>query len=375
MSNLLDPRLGEQHQIVKLEHSVSPSPTLQYTGPMLRHSTTFAPHMQYWSAESRASSHSYTNGDYETSSEYSDPSERRHYRHTGVASSAVEDDSAVMIDPMAVSESTKLKGVYWPGMDIFDSATPEMRRKRNQKKDSSVVEQLELNSQEVEATELIFTPQGSFKRQRRISCSDSDEEGDFDIKNESPEPLRRRTALAFMDTNIRHHKQFKRPTFSYTSRVQYENRANPGRGFSQGIQTCRRKLFNVFQDEEDDSTVTQPNQMSYLTAGFTHPHSQNLVPPTATYKLNNQALPFESKENAFPMFRQTVIDNPHSHQNSKYPYASYLHGLDHEYEHSHGINLDHACPQFNNYLFNLQNHEHVEDDERTITAPPSPSTD
>ncbi|KAK8202392.1 hypothetical protein IWZ01DRAFT_545929 [Phyllosticta capitalensis] len=34
-----------------------------------------------------------------------------------------------------VSEASKLKGVLWPCKDIFDSATPETKRKRNQKKD------------------------------------------------------------------------------------------------------------------------------------------------------------------------------------------------------------------------------------------------
>jgi hypothetical protein len=114
--------------MIKLEQSPSPSPLP--SGPVLRNRNTFAPHMQYWPTESRASSRSYTNPDYDTSSEYSDPGERRRpsYRYTAAAC-AIDDEPAEMADPMAVSESTKLKGVYWPGMDIFDSATPEMRRK------------------------------------------------------------------------------------------------------------------------------------------------------------------------------------------------------------------------------------------------------
>jgi hypothetical protein len=155
VGNLLDPRLSDQ-QIIKVEpDSGSPPPTLQ-SGPVLRH-RPLASHLQYWGADSRASSLSYTNPEYETASEYSEPAERRprRSRQATMDLCAIEDDPVDgAADSTSLTESTKLKGVYWPGMDLFDSATPEMRRKRNQKKDSSVVEQLELNSQDVEATEI-----------------------------------------------------------------------------------------------------------------------------------------------------------------------------------------------------------------------------
>ncbi len=87
-------------------------------------------------------------------------------------------------------DSTRLKGVFWPGMDIFDSATPEMKRKRNQKKDSSVLQQMMINSAEVEPTELIFTPEGRLKKSRFISGM---VESSSPIKEESPKPRRRRS--------------------------------------------------------------------------------------------------------------------------------------------------------------------------------------
>ncbi|KAI9827590.1 MAG: hypothetical protein M1826_006252 [Phylliscum demangeonii] len=62
----------------------------------------------------------------------------------------------------------QLKGVYWPGMNIFDSAPPAMRRKRNQRKDGSVLAQMQLNSALVEPTELIFWADGDLKKERRI---------------------------------------------------------------------------------------------------------------------------------------------------------------------------------------------------------------
>ncbi|MCJ1431820.1 hypothetical protein MMC27_001175 [Xylographa pallens] len=67
------------------------------------------------------------------------------------------------------SECTKLKGICWPGMDIFDSASPDTRRRRNQKKDSAVLEQMKANSAEVEPTELIFYSGGQLKKSRYIT--------------------------------------------------------------------------------------------------------------------------------------------------------------------------------------------------------------
>jgi hypothetical protein len=54
-------------------------------------------------------------------------------------------------------DKSKLKGVFWPGMDIFDSATPEQKRKRNQRKDVSVVKNMEEFAACVEPTECIWS--------------------------------------------------------------------------------------------------------------------------------------------------------------------------------------------------------------------------
>lgn len=362
--NLLDPRLSEQqHTMIKLEQS--PSPTSQPTGPVLRNRNTFAPHMQYWSTESRASSRSYTNPDYDTSSEYSDPSERRRPYRYAAASCAIEDDPADVADPMAVSESTKLKGVYWPGMDIFDSATPEMRRKRNQKKDSSVVEQLELNSLEVEATELIFTPLGTFKRQRRISCSESDDDDEIEIKAESPPPMRRRPALASLDVNTsRRTRQSNRPVFPFLNRNHYDEDHSRT---THNSRASKRKRFDVFQDE-DDIPFSQPNSMNYLTSGFTRQPSPSPTPAFNSYKPFNDPFQYENKENVLPSFHQTAYGNFHSHQSTGYQYPAYTYGL----------GPDHQGFQYSSHLYNAasgyQQQDQDDDDQRTITAPPSPST-
>lgn len=87
------------------------------------------------------------------------------------------------------TQSPKLKGICWPGMDIFDSASPEAQRKRNQKKDDSILKQMELNSLVVEPLEQIYWPEGTLKKERLITGMVESSP----LKEESPKPRRRRT--------------------------------------------------------------------------------------------------------------------------------------------------------------------------------------
>lgn len=54
------------------------------------------------------------------------------------------------------SNTPRLKGAVWPGMNIFDAATPDMQRMRNQKKHASVLQNMVLTSQSIEQDELIW---------------------------------------------------------------------------------------------------------------------------------------------------------------------------------------------------------------------------
>ena len=65
--------------------------------------------------------------------------------------------------------SPVLKGVKWPGMSLFDSASQRAQRLRNQKKDGSVLEQMEIDSAAVEPMEHIYWPEGDLKKKRLIT--------------------------------------------------------------------------------------------------------------------------------------------------------------------------------------------------------------
>ena len=66
-------------------------------------------------------------------------------------------------------QSPVLRGVKWPGMSIFDSASLDAQRLRNQKKDDKVVEYMEHNASMVEQLERIYWPDGSLKMERLIT--------------------------------------------------------------------------------------------------------------------------------------------------------------------------------------------------------------
>jgi hypothetical protein len=372
VGSLLDPRLSDQLAIKVESDSVNSTPTPR-PGPVLRH-RAFASHLQYWPSESRASTRGYTNLDYETSSEYSDPGERaRRYRYAVDDTCAIEDDAAGAANGTAsVSESTKLKGVYWPGMDIFDSATPEMRRKRNQKKDHSVVQQLELNSQDVEATELIFTPHGSFKRQRRISSSifdDEEEEEEVEAKTESPHPALARPALASVDPNLpsRSRPGVRALMFPFQAQQYDDGHGRSGLDLGIGERAPKRKrAFDVFQDEE--ASFTQPANFTYLTAGFNGQASPSPLPTFAPYRSFNDPFQYDNKENVFSTLHQPSF-NLHGHQMPGLQYHNYAYGLAHDQQ-----DLQHGAQAFGANSVYQQQFDAGDDDQRTITAPPSPAS-
>ncbi|CZT18339.1 uncharacterized protein RCC_04183 [Ramularia collo-cygni] len=150
------------------------------------------------------------------SSEYSDGSyevpqvktrrRRRAQAHLMSGSNAsINDDNAI---EELVNDNTKLKGIVWPGMDLFDSATPDMKRKRNQKKHGSVLLLLQATSEETDPLEMVFRG-GSLQVQRTITGNpESDDnlisgesEPEPDATEKKPARRRARAPLADKNTN------------------------------------------------------------------------------------------------------------------------------------------------------------------------------
>lgn len=140
-------------------------------------------------------------------------------QHTSqnAATESEEEKYTPTVDDQGPVQSPVLKGIQWPGMNIFDSASPEAQRKRNQKKTNSIMLQMELNSNAVEPLERIFWPEGELKKERIITGMVESSP----IKEDSPRPKRRRqassrTVLGDLSTNDQNRiRQPRAPKFAH----------------------------------------------------------------------------------------------------------------------------------------------------------------
>ena len=242
--------------------------------------------------------------DYEHNGSSLDATDRASFTSMTNNSSAVslslDNDEFSMEDDSFVTDNAKLKGVLWPGMDIFDSATPEMRRKRNQKKDVSVVEQLETNSLEVEPTEVIFAPDGTEWRSRTISGMPYDDGYPFQDLSPSHQQLQtcERAPLSEIDGNRLgsgdNYPAWSRQTRRRTTRSKEKSNenlapqkttanaeANKSQPATIERARKRKKEFDVFRDEVNFSN---PAGLSHLTAEFASP---GLAAPDISRKNND----------------------------------------------------------------------------------------
>ncbi|PWY67757.1 hypothetical protein BO83DRAFT_419076 [Aspergillus eucalypticola CBS 122712] len=198
-------------------------------------------------------------------------------------------------------EIARLKGVLWPGMDIFDSATEQMRRRRNQKKDESILKLMEKTSLCVEPTELVFSPTGILRKQRVISGNFEDSSP---LKGETPIPKRRlnrpKRVLSQVDPNIQRGQSRKR-TRRTTKRIEKLSRDDMDEfelSFN-GTKLKPRTGFTVFHDRPsqcnagstdhnhgDDGThavASAPSHPLYLLKDFTLHHDAYPLSPGDRY--------------------------------------------------------------------------------------------
>ncbi|KAK4105883.1 hypothetical protein N658DRAFT_416174 [Parathielavia hyrcaniae] len=97
-------------------------------------------------------------------------------------------------------DASKLKGVKYPGMGLFDSADMIQKRMRNQRKDDSVLKQMEETSSVIEPNEFVWTEDGEFQRVRDIyatpSVEGSPDRKFEDLKDRKPKRGRRSATTA-----------------------------------------------------------------------------------------------------------------------------------------------------------------------------------
>ena len=83
------------------------------------------------------------------------------------------DSLGVRNSPDVYEGVPRLKGVCWPGMNLFDAANDEMKRMRNQRKDQSVIDQMEAFSAKITRDELVYNLDFELERIRDVYASPS----------------------------------------------------------------------------------------------------------------------------------------------------------------------------------------------------------
>ena len=202
-------------------------------------------------------------------------------------------DGEVEYDP--IDDKLTLKGVIWPGMDLFDSATVEMKRKRNQKKDHSVLENLMANSQVIEPTESIFDGEGfELRRERYVTGNPNEDDGLSPLPGEqspgsdstaSPKPKKKRAPrkprapLAKKEANTgritsRRRAEPHHPPFGNTTRraPYFDGGADEEDELTYGRQRAPRRGLSIHRDNSGpEITFAQPTSMDVLTSRFPNP--------------------------------------------------------------------------------------------------------
>ncbi|KAK5132276.1 hypothetical protein LTR08_009264 [Meristemomyces frigidus] len=253
--SVLNPRLDRNVKGEPKSRSATPASVLSLTGSLHR---AYAPPMQSWPStpygdppvkiESIDSSMSNDSFDMHAELEYGRPTRRRARRRPSESIASLPNDDEWEMDE-TITDATKLKGVLWPGMALFDSATPEMKRKRNQKKDYSVMEQLKATSEYVEPNEMIFDADGNLRKQRVITGNPDPEDDESLLSGEaSPEPdlyIKKRPA-----------RPTRRPRPALT-----EKNVNTGRTLRRrqaDPPPPRNRKAAYYDEEDDDLTYGQP---------------------------------------------------------------------------------------------------------------------
>ncbi|CAK1368062.1 unnamed protein product [Cercospora beticola] len=183
-----------------------------------------------------------------------------------------------------VNDNTKLKGVIWPGMSIFDSATPDMKRRRNQKKDARVLRALQATSEIVEPTECVYDTAGELRRERDITGLPPSEddliEGESEPEPEEQEKKRPRRngrqALVKKEPNtgrVTRGRKQAAPLFTRTTKATYFDGLDKDDELTYRARPKQRTGLSIHRDNTGpEITFNQPNSLNYLTAGYAPLH-------------------------------------------------------------------------------------------------------
>jgi len=230
-------------------------------------------------------------------------------------------------DDEVYCEATRLKGILWPGMDLFDTATDDMKRKRNQKKASFVAVRLEHKSLDVDPTEMIWRSLGVLYKARPITGKVDFDSSPYKIDTGSPEvfvkPARKKPAprttktvrapLAEKDPNITV-RRGKQVTITPAAA---EMMAIDNKPAAKSPKKRKRKIAVLDeQQQHEEQPFGNPTGMRYLTSEFQYN-------PPARQQQQHQAL--EQVHQQQLVHQQHVLDNSYAAYYQPAMQQSYFH--------------------------------------------------
>jgi hypothetical protein len=188
-------------------------------------------------------------------------------------------------EPEPITDIMIPKGVQWPGMAMFDSATIEMKRKRNQKKSTNVLKQLQTTSELIEPNELVFDASGTHRKTRIITgepeSSDSLIEGESEPEVEVVKRRRpnRRTRQPLTEKNVNTCRPTRQraanPPLSTSrlSRGPYFDGLHDGDDEDDLLTYGEHKPpartgISVLRDNSGPDITFEPHNLNYLTSAF-----------------------------------------------------------------------------------------------------------
>ncbi|TKX22723.1 hypothetical protein C1H76_5040 [Elsinoe australis] len=254
-------------------------------------------------------------------------------------------------------DSALLKGVIWPGMDLFDSATPEMQRKRNQKKSLDVVDRLEATSKEIEATEVVYTTEIIVQKSRPITGLPHSSVSPVKRPSTPPAKVRkinsRRKPLASRDANsgaVPTARKTRARTTSGRGSIktkQDENRVDSILGDTSSKPRRGRKPKARTVSNNDVPIQATTHDMDHLNSAFTfQPQFATSFRPAEPTHYGNQ--------DAYASINNPFIPSMPS-EPAMLPAWDFL-----------GQEL---TSMLTNPMFMMSSHREEDDDERTISAP------
>lgn len=310
------------------------------------------------------------------------------------------DETAVTPDPTEVADCSKLKGVLWPGMDLFDSATLDQKKKRNQRKDGSVVKRLERDSTVVEATEFVWSPLGNLKKSLAIT-GEPEEDDEYMLSSPvKPSPRKytrkRETRTVLSELDGEHSRNPRRTQSNQGHLASQDDTLETQLTYAGGQ---KRKRFLIHEDEDEHpqqprhgSNIShQPTALNLLTQTFPGPNhlGHNSMAYESSLRYGSQA--YLNKENAVPPNRR-LAQLPQGYCATSMGFSMAQYSLSQPVSAFHYNNSNttfstwgnqEASSMFAHPSQSFADHDPLklspikedrnvaDDDERTITAPPS----